>query len=394
MNRQWRAICALMSSALFRTPLALPENVDWDEALKILRKEGVVPLICDVPEVIEAAPPEIRRTLKGMAERQIFEYYRFVTAEDALREVLQGAGIAFVILKGMSSARCYPRPEYRALGDIDFLVPPEHFEAAKALLLQSGYASASEDKPGNRHFTIRKDGIDYEMHRHFSLTDSREALKRMDERIQQAAYRAELEERAGCLMPCLPRLENGLIILQHISQHIISGVTLKQVLDWVMYAAVECDDAYWHATFAEAAERYGLKELAVTVARMGQMYLGLPEDRCRWCAPADDALCRMLMEQVMDGGEEGTDFASNTVSSTLVRSRGVVGTFRNLQERGRVNWALTLQKHPYLSPFAWLYQIGRYIKRGFARENPLSSLPHDIRNANARAELYRRLGIE
>ena len=46
---------------------------------------------------------------------------------------------AKVILKGAASACYYPQPTYRQMGDIDFLVLPEHFERARLLMLGQNY---------------------------------------------------------------------------------------------------------------------------------------------------------------------------------------------------------------------------------------------------------------
>ena len=232
------------------------------------------------------------------------------------------------------------------------------------------------------------------MHRYFTRVESDQGLKQMDARIQQAASRPEMVTIAGCSIPRLPDAENGWVILQHISQHLMQSLTLKQLLDWIMYVAAVCDDQYWETTFAEIAEASGLKTLAITVARIGQLYFGLPEEGRHWCCDADEDLCRCLMDQVMEGKADGTDSASNVVASVFVRSDGIVGLFRNLQSCGKTNWAHTMEKYPFLCPFAWLYQACRYAHRGLMREKPLQALKQDRQKAKERTELYKRLGIK
>lgn len=288
MNENWQGVCTLFSSALFGTPLSLSDKRDWSEILNILYRQGVVTLSSGSSDLISSVPPAIQKHLKTIAEHQILEYYHFLTEADALTVLLASQDISFVLLKGLSIARYYPHPEYRTVGDIDFLIPPQHFDSAKFLLLDNGYVPVYDDHSNDRHFVMEKNGITYEMHRYFSMPKSKVALKEMDSRLHEAALHAEIMTKDGCSIPCLPKLEDGLVILQHISQHIQVGLTLKQVLDWIMYVARVCDDTYWNDTFSEAAGTYGLRSLALTVARMGQMYFGLPTEGFTWCSEADD----------------------------------------------------------------------------------------------------------
>ena len=65
---------------------------------------------------------------------------------------------------------------------------------------------------------------------------------------------------------------------------------------------------------------------------------------------------------------------------------------KHLQKRGEANWKL-LKRYPFLKPFAWLYQIFRYIAKGFARENALKQFAEDVENHRKDASLLSRLGI-
>ena len=130
-----------------------------------------------------------------------------------------------------------------------------------------------------------------------------------------------------------PPLENGLVLLGHIN-HLEEGLGLRQILDWALYVDKALGDDTWEHTFAPVVHRLGLDRLAITVTRMCQLYLGLRPD-ITWCASADEKVCDSLMNYIMEQGN-----------------------------RGMYHWP-ALNKYPrlkpLLTPFAWFWQLCRYL---------------------------------
>ena len=53
---------------------------------------------------------------------------RVINAHAELTGIL--SGISFITFKGYASAYYYPQPIYRPMGDVDFIVSPENYNAA------------------------------------------------------------------------------------------------------------------------------------------------------------------------------------------------------------------------------------------------------------------------
>lgn len=53
----------------------------------------------------------------------------------------------------------------------------------------------------------------------------------------------------GYAVRVFPPLENGLILLGHINQHLSSGLSLRQIIDWYYYVQSELDDEFWNNEF-------------------------------------------------------------------------------------------------------------------------------------------------
>ena len=69
------------------------------------------------------------------------------------------------------------------------------------------------------------------------------------------------------------------------------------------------------------------------------------------------------------------------------------GLFRYLQAAGEYKWK-AYHRHSWLKPFAWLYQIGRYIRQGLRAGRAGRALSGDLERSRERYELLKRLRIQ
>lgn len=386
MTNTQQAVCALLSSALFGTPLKLPENPDWVEIFRELEFQTVLALPGDLIDRMDM-PEEIREKWRRKYMGQVYQGYRNAGEQDALAALFAEHDIAYAVLKGAAAAMYYPKPEYRSMGDVDVVVAQRDYSRALQLLRENGYTEKHAEA-GSRERAFEHYGVYFEIHQRFSYGAS-ERDKALDAMIAEGIEVREthtLNESTYC---ALPDMENGIVLLEHINQHLEAGLGLRQMVDWMMYVNNRLHDDAWPA-FREKAEKIGLCELAVTSARLCQMYLRLPQADITWCRDADEALCAELMAHLLKSGNFGyKDAGSSVAVNALSRSRD--GLFRNLQKSGERNWKL-LKRCPWLKPFAWLYQICRYARKGLARKNPIQSLKKDLDTSKKLNDMLTRLG--
>lgn len=386
MTNTQLAVCALLRSALFGEAVSQPQDVNWADVCRELEEQAVLALPGDLIKGLNMPEP-IRAAWQKQLRAQVYRGYQNAAEQNALAALLQEHGIAYVVLKGAAAAMYYPRPEYRSMGDIDVIVTPQDYEAAQRLLSENGFVQ-EEKKAGGRDEAYHRHGVLLELHRRFSYGEG-ERDAALEAMIIGGIERREMRRTSEGDFPGLPHRENGLVLLEHINQHLEGGLGLRQIVDWLMYVRRELHDDAWPA-FRREAERLGLVELALTVTKMGQLYLGLPTEGIAWCRDADESLCADLLAYLFQSGDfGGKDMGSSTTVNALSRSQD--GFFRNLQRSGCRNWK-ALEKHPWLKPFAWLYQLCRYARRGFARENPIRSLVSDYAKGRKLNRMLRRLG--
>ena len=361
MTTAMQDVLMALSAAMEKKPIPLLDEDARQEA----EAQAVYSLICS----------------DSQAMHYITKNVRLIWEQQQLAEILEG--IPYIILKGSCASIYYPQPIRRSVGDIDILVDPEHFETAQEALEESGYVSVKSD---NRHIHYERNSTTIELHRRFATLNTKEQEELLDGWLFSTTI--AFGEVGKYVFPMPTDELNGLVLLTHINQHLEEGLGLRHILDWVMYVKNSLPDSKW-CLFKEKTDILGLTTLAKVAARFGQVYLKLNED-IAWCKDADDRTVDKLLDYVSKCGNFGyKDSDNNTIVKVLSHGRGVRGFFRNLQERGLSNWKVT-QKYVWLAPFAWVYQLLRYIRKGI-NQGGLKSIGANIEESQKRNTLLDEL---
>ena len=354
--------------------------VFWNEPIDSIDQDTYTVLKEHYIETLAAAilprlqmPDDLRKEWKTQIFRQIMYYNRCYDLEERLQIT-----VPYVILKGTSAARYYPYPEYRVMGDIDIITRREDFDQAYRELLNDGYTISKELE---REVGFVKNGIMVELHRFFASLNDPQKAKYMDDLIIDHINPSHV----------LPDSINGLVLLEHINQHLEAGLGLRQIVDWMMFVDKCLPDEKW-PEFQEYAKNIGLESLAIVATRMCELYLGLPPRE--WCSRADKNLCKQLMDYILTCGNFGNVRSENIgTGENVFYFSSTPGSFFNLlQKRGMNNWK-TAQRHSALRPFAWLYQIIRYARKGLKREAALTEIMKEYKAAKNRIEMFDALGV-
>ena len=383
------ALLQLLRSSLWgqeRFPFNPAPDTDWQAVYTELCHQTVQHLPVDL--LVAADPAHAMEYIQNAA-RNIQKWHYLMTQQQSICQMLSDAGIPCAVLKGAASASFYPQPDHRCMGDIDLIVRPEDYDRALALF-QSPWKVMEES---HRHADLHKKNLTLELHRKFSAFRSEELCKILDDMILGGIDQGETCAIERYTFPALPKKATGLVFLTHINSHMERGLGLRQMIDWMMYVDRELDDQFWQAEFQQAARQLGLEKLALTVTRMCQIYLGLRED-ITWCREADEALCAQLLEHTFRQGNFGRKLPSdiNMAVSVFSTAKNIPQFFRALQRRGMITWPAA-QKHPILHPFAWLYQIFRYIRLGFQKSNPIRYALQALRSEKTQGPLLEQLEV-
>lgn len=371
MTSPQRELLSCIRGSIWGDTRRMPQS---KEVLEEAKKQAILPLIA----------------LDGVESSHYTAHYiRILYAQDNLVSLFQEAGVPMAVLKGAAAAVYYDEPMQRTMGDIDLLVPQNEFGRAQTLVENLGYRLETQESasPVGRHVVYQMDGITVEIHRRFST----EGID-IERFVQRGLSNPTEADLIGHRFPMFPPLENGLVILAHVAQHLRDGLGLRQMIDWMMYVHAHLSDENWKNSFRPVAAECGLETLAVTSTRLCKKYLGLP-DPISWCDGADEQLVDDLLENLLVTGNFGHVHEAGSSVEIVSTNIKRIGLFRYLQQQGESNWK-AYQTHTALKPLCWVYQICRYARLGIGTGRSRADLAADYRRSKSRYELLRRLGID
>ena len=285
---------ALLRSGLWnevpeRAPFA--GGVDWESLYRLSFAQTVVPLLTDG---INRLPQEFLPM--GRPERlDPFLADLMATAKrnrtlDAFIPKLFHAldGIPTVLVKGQSLAQDYPDPERRQPGDIDLLLLPSSYEAAKAVLLPKA-TKVLEEEGAIWHQGMRFHSVEVEIHGSISTLMSRKLDRKLaallEEQFQAGSF--PTVSIGGADIPVPEAGFNAVYIFVHMLQHYWSGgVGLRQLIDWMTFVSVHKREIH-PVILEKRLEDLGLLHVWEVFTGFAQEYLGCPEEKLPLAATPD-----------------------------------------------------------------------------------------------------------
>lgn len=374
-----------------KTPKAVASE-EWPAIRDELKKQGVLALTAMNFRSF-LADKESQANMHVQLNTSMHNFYKILETQTAVASALEESGIPVAVLKGSAAAMSYPVPELRLMGDIDILVPKEKFEEAFQVLADKGYKCEDSLKDFFRHAGFKSNtGIEIELHQFFASNDTNEKFRILNNYLYEALEKIEHVEINGYMTPVLPAVANGIVLLSHLNHHLQEGIGLRHVIDWMCFVEKYIDDEFWHKEFAQLAEHVGLITLAKETTAMCKKYLGLSKN-ITWCGMPNN-ISDKYIEYVLGKGNyvvKQEQRETKTIS--------VLRTFRNplkgiisAQRIGIRTWEL-LSDYPWLKPFAWIYQIQRWIRHGLENKVGIASLRNAICKSRKEKSLLEELEL-
>ena len=396
MNRTERDEIEIIKEALSGGAADLSAEPDWWAIYKDMSQQAVAPLGYEIYKKRKGSfnDTDLDREWSQSVIEQYNSWYMLMYCQQELVNLLSSAGFDFAIMKGMANAVLYPVPELRKSGDIDFLVREDEYESVYQLLLDNGYSKTEELDKDEYHVVLTKDDVVFELHKRPGGTkmdgspESQALIDFFSHGLDNVGY-VEVDKY---YFPVLPTLQKGMTLLIHFAGHMREGVGIRHLLDWMVYAEHYLSDQYWEEHFCAEAEKVHLKELAKVMTKVCQRCFGLNND-LTWCKDADSSLCRQLLEYLINEGDFGKKGAfENRGVKLLSESKGIKGFFGRLNYSSKYSMPAA-RENLLLRPFAWVYQIIRYLHISIIRGNPLKKLSQDKKKSDEIKNLFVDLHI-
>ena len=285
---------ALLRSGLWnevpeRAPFA--GGVDWESLYRLSSEQTVVPLVTDginrLPQ--EFLPADRPERLDPFLANLMSTAKRNRTLDSFIAKMFDAlAGIPVVLVKGQSLAQDYPDPERRQPGDIDLLLLPSSYEAAKAVLLPKASTVLKEDG-ATWHQGMLFSSIEVEIHGSISTLMSRKLDRKLAALLEEQfdGRTFPTVTLAGSEIPIPDPDFNAVYIFVHFLQHYWSGgVGLRQFIDWMTFVSVHKRDI--HPVILETRLKdLGLTRIWKVFTGFAQEYLACPPEKLPLAASPD-----------------------------------------------------------------------------------------------------------
>lgn len=235
------------------------------------------------------------QTEKQIADK-VTQIYYTALKRDAVQQVeregleseFESAKISYLPLKGMVMKAFYPQSHLRTMGDLDYLVSPTNFDAAKKIILNRGY----KDEGNCEHHTefVKPPIMVVELHRLLITKDDmgRELLQDVLSRCRKSKeflYKLEMTDEDFYLH----------LMLHLLKHYLVGGTGLRSFIDIYLYlkAKPNLNREYLNAAFSRT-------EYAQTVALIEKFSINLFDGN-----PLSDEEIEVL-KRVLSSGTYGT----------------------------------------------------------------------------------------
>ena len=272
---------------------------DWNRVFNTLSMHGLAAFAYEAVERMpqEARPPKevllkfISANMKGEQS-----YAKLSALAERIGEVMQENGIKCLLLKGLSLAEYYPRPQSRKFLDIDLYAPEASHQIDEAFKAKG----VAVDTEFYRHSHMSLKGVLVENHHCLLDVSGRELLRRLDADLKAMAQ----EHLATFDSPGLyyPDVRFSLIFnLHHAMSHFIyEGISFKFLVDWIYFLRREKELLAGMRT-VEDLQRHGLLKFAAVMSEVSVRYLGLDLEDVPECIRSQMASLRpMVVEKFID----------------------------------------------------------------------------------------------
>lgn len=367
------------------------ENIDWISLIKesvaqtvsVVAFDSVTPIKDKIPEDIYKK--WFNHSCSAIAVNSFVE-----KSQKELIEHLSKDGYDYLILKGLSAASYYNKPELRLLGDVDFLINPKEKENIKALLENEGYTASHEDHIC--HIVFNKPKAHLEMHFEIAGMPKNEKAEVVRAFMNDALAATRTVNFGENCFNAPSNKHHAVILLLHMQHHLLGeGIGLRHLMDWACFVHKTAEEPFWKEELIPFLKKAGLWFFANSMTDLCVRYLKLTAPD--WLVTAKDDIAESVIEDILSGGNFG--------KKEKLRDGLAMGMAKN--KKGRLKSAFhtlkfstpdvypVVKKYKILYPFIYFYRILRYAFLVLIgkRVSLTKSLPY----AEERHNLYNKLHI-
>lgn len=331
-------------------PSEKPDDIEWRDILNLAAYHKVDELVFCAVEKLQNKPQKdiLDKMYQQHEKNQLVNTIQLAEAEIILNEITS-KGIDILPLKGYVLKSLYPDPDYRQMGDLDFLLEEKDLKEAGEILESLGYSADDVGSEDSHDVYTKKPYLEVEMHRRL-LPPTEENHWHTDniwDRLKRNADNKHIME--------MSREDFYLYHLLHFEKHYsMDGCGICFIID--EYYLMQCfgDKLDW-SYINEILSKMNYVEFEAMSRGLAEAWFGDGEMKEGWKEPA---------EFIINSGAFGTfEQYQKWAMERYKREEGIhtrIGFFfrRMFMERERMEFSYPiLKKHGWLLPFLWIHRL-------------------------------------
>ena len=307
-----------------------------------------------------------------------------------IHRLLSANNIPYVFLKGCASARYYPEPLLRTMGDVDLLILPQDTEKVDGLLCSNGFKKFADSGNQEIHIGYKSEsGIICELHRKINGIPKNEVGQKISEYFSDIIENSVLIDNEFI---CPNDFHHGLILLLHTASHLTKeGVGLRHLCDWAVFVEKFSEQEFCD-TFKNALNEIGLWKFACILTACCVKYLGCAPKE--WTGAVSENLIDSVIEDIFTGGNFGKKdytryqqikYIADSKNHEISKSHPILQVFKNLVSKAK-NKKL-VKKNIIFLPIGCVIVVLDYLFLIIAKRRTIDS-KHIITDATKRKKIY------
>lgn len=365
-------------------------NIDWQTVCDEAISQAVLAFVYDSTNNIDDIPESAYKLLKQYTISVILKNEKVFQGQKELVKLLEENKIDYAVIKGLTAAMNYTKPELRTSGDVDFLVRKADFQRVKNLLAKNDYELIREEE-NHFHCALKKHGVLFEMHFEMSEFPNTELGEDLRDFLDCALDDVVECEYQGEKFKGLSTKYQMFSLLLHMERHMSKdGLGLRQLLDFAFFVK-KYPQVMKSEEYVYLLKKYGLYKMASVCIDLTDKYFFDKE--------IENPTADMLIEMSLKRGNFGVkNTHDESLSNRIIVDRNganklaAVRWFKYFKYRSKNTWKLA-RKCSALSNLGFIYLPIRYFCRRVFKNKENVSIKNIVMNSESLGELYNNLSV-
>ncbi len=360
MTKEHKLLIKLLAHSITGAKVELNEDIDWMALIKESIAQTVSIVAFDsAADLKDKIPKDIYNSWFNHTYGSIAINSYVEKSQKELTEILSKENFPYVILKGLTSASYYEKPELRALGDVDFLIENEKKNEIKELLKNNGYEVSHEDHIC--HIVFTKPKAHLEMHFEISGIPNGEKGEIIREYMKDALQNSVLKKHSGEVFFAPSHHHHAIILLLHMQHHILGeGIGLRHLMDWACFVHKTYNMPFWVEKVIPLLKEIGLFEFTNGFTNLCVKCFSI--NTPLWLKETNEELLAELLEDIFAGGNFGKkEKLRDGIAMGMAKSKkGKLKYAFNVLKTSTPDVYPIAKKYKILYPFIYFYRIFKY----------------------------------